>query len=45
MSPLLSFCSSRRGFAVVLTALLLVGAPELAPADEGADHGVLPTIA
>lgn len=45
MSPLLSFCSSRRGLAVVTTGLLLIGAPELAAAEEGGDHGALQTIA
>ncbi len=45
MSPLLPYCSSRGGFAVVLTGLLLIGAPELAAAEEGGDHGSLQTIA
>lgn len=45
MSPFLSFCSSRRGVAVVMTGLLLVGAPELAAAEESGDHGSLQTIA
>jgi F-type H+-transporting ATPase subunit b len=45
VSPILSFCSSRRGLPVVITGLLLIGAPELAAAEESGGDGSLQTIA